>query len=483
MYGIVTPLGAQAIRSWNASSCLLRKHALKAKSCLRSWMLGPACFENGQPLSSARGPTLVISAWVYTLVARVPRGSSCDHPDNADRFILWWQGFLGGVAVTILTTQTASIARESLALSTPYEAPSRGLETLVTEVFAQALGLESVGANDDFFDLGGDSLTAEVIGMNIAERTGCAFQLSTLVEHGSPRKIAALLGDLSQETVTTPVAVQGRPPIFVVHGRQGFTLLKPTFRNALADGQKLFMFELPGIRGGRCCDHIEDIAANYVGQLVEKHPKGPVLLAAFCMGSVIALEMASQLSKIGRPVHQLALIDPSLPLTKSWLRVSLDPSHRIAKALVRRLPRYLFPMSQVWLRCVPHFVHELRFRRSLEKERREGMESYPELRLSLRAQAKLRAAYLRYKPKPFHGPVAILLSSRTRATSYPNADIWAELIPERQRRISPSTAARVNYLLPKQSVRLFDGEHQDISGSVQVARLLQSVYDDALLTS
>jgi hypothetical protein len=79
------------------------------------------------------------------------------------------------------------------------------------------------------------------------------------------------------------------------------------------------------------------------------------------------------------------------------------------------------------------------------------------LRLSLNAQAKLRAAYLRYEPTPFHGPVAILLSSLTRATK---------------------TEISVD-LLPFQHVHVFEGNHQDISGSVAAAHLLQATFDAA----
>jgi thioesterase domain-containing protein/acyl carrier protein len=380
--------------------------------------------------------------------------------------------------VTILTSQSALIARDDLSLATPYEAPSSALESLIAEIFAQALGLEMVGANDDFFDLGGDSLAAEVISMQIAQRTGHAFELSTLVEHGCPRKIAGLLGASEIEDIVSADDTE-RPPIFVVHGRQGFTLLKPSFREALADGQRLFMFELPRVRGGQCYDRIEDIATIYVGQLIEKHPRGPIFLAAFCMGGVIALEMAAQLAKLGRPVHQLALIDPTLPLTKSWLRVSLDPSHPLSMALLRHLPRSLFPIWKTWLRYVPHFLHELRFRRALERERQEGRESYSELRLSINAQAKLRAAYLRHEPPPFLGPVAILLSSRGRATVYPNAKVWTDLAPQRQRRVPASSAARVARLLPNQQVHVFEGEHQEVSESIAAARLLQSIFDKA----
>lgn len=366
--------------------------------------------------------------------------------------------------MTIQSTQTVSVTRESLLLSTPYEAPDGALELLIAEVFAQVLNLEKVGANDDFFDLGGDSLLAEIISMTISERAGRAFQLSALLEYGSPRKIAALLDGTSSKTVVpTSVTREAiRPPIFIVHGRQGFTLLKPTFQKALADDQKLFMFELPGIRGGRCYERIEDIASIYVGQLVEKHPHGPILLAAFCMGSLIALEMAAQLAKIGRPVRQLALIDPSLPISKSWLRVSLDPRLAISQALVGHLPPVLFPISKAWLRYMPRVLHELRFRNALERKRREGREKYSELRLSINAQAKLRAAYLRYQPRTFHGPVAILLSSRARAAVFPNdTEIWVDLLPQRQ-------------------VHVFEGKHDGVSGSTTAARLLQSIFDAAL---
>ena len=185
--------------------------------------------------------------------------------------------------MTIESPRTASVTRESLKLSTPYEVPDGALELNIAQAFAQVLNLEKVGANDDFFDLGGDSLLAEILSLAISERTGSAFQLSALLEYGSPRKIAALLEGTSDALISTGTARETpRPPIFFVHGREGFTLLKPSFKRALADDQKLIMFELPGIRGGRSYERIEDIAAIYVGQLAEEYPQGPILLAAFC---------------------------------------------------------------------------------------------------------------------------------------------------------------------------------------------------------
>ena len=79
------------------------------------------------------------------------------------------------------------ITRESLGLATPYEAPSGELEKLIAGAFAEVFELDKVGANDEFFDIGGDSLLAETLSIVISERTGRDFQISALIEHGSPK--------------------------------------------------------------------------------------------------------------------------------------------------------------------------------------------------------------------------------------------------------------------------------------------------------
>ena len=50
------------------------------------------------------------------------------------------------------------ITRESLGLGTAYEAPAGELEKLIAGAFADVFELDRVGANDEFFDIGGDSL-------------------------------------------------------------------------------------------------------------------------------------------------------------------------------------------------------------------------------------------------------------------------------------------------------------------------------------
>jgi len=85
------------------------------------------------------------------------------------------------------------ISRESLALSTPYIAPSNETEALATTTFAEVFNLDLVGLNDQFVELGGDSFLAAVLSLALSERGGIEFQPSALDELGSPREIARLI--------------------------------------------------------------------------------------------------------------------------------------------------------------------------------------------------------------------------------------------------------------------------------------------------
>jgi acyl carrier protein len=97
---------------------------------------------------------------------------------------------------------TRNIRRESLGLPVPFEPPEGDLETAIAEIFADAFDIDRVGANDDFFDLGGDSLIAAVLSMKLAEHVGHEVPVSSVLENGSPRRMAALLSRRPSDNAT-----------------------------------------------------------------------------------------------------------------------------------------------------------------------------------------------------------------------------------------------------------------------------------------
>jgi thioesterase domain-containing protein len=356
------------------------------------------------------------------------------------------------------------IRRESLRLPVSYAAPATKLEVSIAGAFAEVFELDQVGADDSFFDLGGDSLLGEVLSELISQRAGRDFQISSLMEHSSPRQIAGLL---SGEPTDPNVSPPKRPPIFIVHGRKGFILLKPEFRQAFAEGQEVQVFELPGLRGGPSCDRVEDIAAAYVAQITELNPRGPILIAAFCVGALIALEMASQLSGMRRPISQLVLLDPGLPKNrplnlkreiKNKARVAGSPAHEASNWRLRAqllLHRLRGAVRFAKVEKVDFFEDLSRFRTRLLAKELRGRSKFPEQAQSVEACAKLHAALRQYRPAVFDGPVTIL-ASLERDMNYP----WSVLLPRR----------RVNQVFKK---------HDEV-GTAHAARLVQSICDAAL---
>jgi len=363
------------------------------------------------------------------------------------------------------SSRPALIARAELGLSTPYEVPEGELEILVASIFAEVFDVDTIGANDDFFDIGGDSLVAETLSLAISEQTGRNFQLSALVEHGSPRKIAALLREKLSKTDAATATT--RPPIFIVHGRDGLTFPTPEFRRALADDQKLYMFELPGIRGiGHSYERIEDIASVYVSELEQSYREGPIFLASFCMGALIALEMAAQLAKKGRPIRQLVLLDPGIPKNALNARAFKSRTLRLASgwhwlgASLRRLLHWSPVPSNDSQEALTN-KYRLRLEQKVKEGRltRDGRVKRPGLQLSVDAQAKLRAAYKRYRPIPFHGSVTILASRDRESILRDPTTIWSETLPQRK-------------------IVVVMEHHSDLRGS-SIAHHMQKVFDAA----
>ncbi|MGC5568973.1 condensation domain-containing protein, partial [Streptomyces sp. FR-108] len=95
-------------------------------------------------------------------------------------------------------------------------APRTEAERVLTEVWAQVLGVEEVGVEDNFFDLGGHSLLATQVISRVREVFGVEVPLSVLFDEPTVRDFASVI-----ETSGTGVTA---PPVTVVDRDQALPL-------------------------------------------------------------------------------------------------------------------------------------------------------------------------------------------------------------------------------------------------------------------
>jgi acyl carrier protein len=99
----------------------------------------------------------------------------------------------GGAMSGILQDQAVEsfrLRRDDLALNNPFVSPADEVEAGIATDFASILELDRVGAEDDFYDLGGDSMAALQIALALSERFAFPFNAGLLGEHRSPRALA-----------------------------------------------------------------------------------------------------------------------------------------------------------------------------------------------------------------------------------------------------------------------------------------------------
>ncbi|MFF4383413.1 amino acid adenylation domain-containing protein [Kitasatospora sp. NPDC001547] len=186
-------------------------------------------------------------------------------------------------------------------------------EANVGAAFAEVLGLDSVGVDDDFFALGGHSLLAVRLVENLRERgvtiaVRDVFAAPTVAELLKRTSLSSMRDALA---VLLPIRQQGeRPPFFFLHpaGGVGWCYM-PLARHVPAD-IPLYALQARGLDGvDEVAGSIAEMATDYIEQMRSVQPSGPYHLLGWSYGGVIAHEIAVQLQAAGEEVGALVMLD------------------------------------------------------------------------------------------------------------------------------------------------------------------------------
>jgi thioesterase domain-containing protein len=205
---------------------------------------------------------------------------------------------------------------------------SGDVEAVVTGWWKALLALDSVGLDEDFFDLGGHSLVGVQLFSKIKQTYGVELGLSTLFDARTIRQLAEVINQSSKPSKSEPepwspvVPIQAdgsRPPLYLIPGGYGTTVLP--FREVsllLGPDQPVYGLEAQMPLPNEEEEAIPVRAARFVNELRAKQPHGPYCLAGWCGGGYVAYEMAQTLVAAGQEVAFLGIIecpDPQYPRT------------------------------------------------------------------------------------------------------------------------------------------------------------------------
>ncbi len=196
-----------------------------------------------------------------------------------------------------------------------YIEPAAGLEATIAKIWAQFLKIERVGATDDFFELGGSSLLAAEMLLQLEKTSGRKAPVLSLLQGQTPRGMAAyILGEAKADVRPLLVAIQEKGPnlpIYLIPPTKGSALTYLNLAQALGAEQPVFAFDDAAVEGYEWT--IEKLATRYLAELQQTQPHGPYVIGGMCKGATVALEMVQQLAKLGHKVALLLVLDGAAP--------------------------------------------------------------------------------------------------------------------------------------------------------------------------
>ncbi|QIB41839.1 non-ribosomal peptide synthetase [Streptomyces aureoverticillatus] len=197
-----------------------------------------------------------------------------------------------------------------------YRAPRTPQEEVLAGLFAQVLGVEKVGIDDNFFDLGGHSLLATKLISRIRTVLMVEVPIRLVFQSPTVADVAAHLTGGSEATghsdpfgVVLPLKTGGtKAPVWFIH--PGFGLCWSYLGMATQLGDRpAYGIQARGFDGAPLPETFEEMVADYADQILDLQPEGPFHLVGHSIGGPIGQAVAVELQRRGHDVPLVVLLD------------------------------------------------------------------------------------------------------------------------------------------------------------------------------
>ncbi|MDE1671886.1 non-ribosomal peptide synthetase, partial [Nocardia gipuzkoensis] len=221
----------------------------------------------------------------------------------------------------------------------PYRAPGTPLERTVLEVFDEVLEPgdgRRIGMDDDFFDLGGNSLVATRAVSRLRTLTGAEVRVQWFFTDSTPAALAArilaaladdhdydqdsnaALGVLLPIRTMVPHDTAAAQPLFCLHPMYGLSWCYAGLARYVPASTPIFGLQSPALtEEGYLPESLTEMARRYVAEIRAVQPHGPYRLLGWSLGGVLAHAVATELQAAGEDIGLLTMLDshPDIDVT------------------------------------------------------------------------------------------------------------------------------------------------------------------------
>jgi len=283
--------------------------------------------------------------------------------------------------------------------------------------------------DSNFFDVGGDSLAALDLAMDVSSRAGHNVEMSAVFEAPTVKQFTSLVNkgiNAASSLLVTLKEGDGPSPLYLVHGYGGSVMELRALAQSIDGNVPITGIRASGFEPDEpVFDRVEEMAAIYLAQIRSAQPEGPYHLAGYSAGGLIAVEMARQLLAEGARVSPVLLLDTTTHeshwTSKTWREFLFRRTIHHLRSLFQGPdvgPRFLETVRSLggrlrsaFLGSVPRhdIVPSLGLTEQVRKLRHAGLR-----------------AYTRYVPVPIQVPIVLVRSELRFSSAADPATIWRD---------------------------------------------------------
>lgn len=258
--------------------------------------------------------------------ARLPQYMQPDHWVWLDQMPLTASGKINYNALASMTLPHRGSGRR----------PRSETERQLHRLYADVLGLEHLNIDDDFFLLGGNSINALKLMIQVNQHFATSLSLGQLLEHSSIHQLAQLLERRKSQQAATSLVVlnQGdkrQPALLLAHPAGGNVLCYQPMVQALGARYPVYGIQVADFSQPHDYNHdITALATFYLQQAADIAYRPELIIGGWSLGATIALEMGQQIARHTGQAPMLLVLDQPAPQGLSDDVAAMNAGDRLA---------------------------------------------------------------------------------------------------------------------------------------------------------
>ncbi|MCZ4077345.1 amino acid adenylation domain-containing protein [Rhodococcus sp. H36-A4] len=202
-----------------------------------------------------------------------------------------------------------------------FSPPATATEIVVAQMYAAVLDpSEPIGAQDDFFALGGNSLLATRVADALRTELSVDVAVAWMFSAPTVEALARCIDDAESRSTTDPFDTvlplqtgADETPLFCIHPASGLAWCYAGLAASLESGRTVYGIQSPELTGTRTAPtSLDEVAQLYTEEIRSVRPHGPYNLLGWSFGGFVAHAVAARLRQSGEEVSLLAMLDPDM---------------------------------------------------------------------------------------------------------------------------------------------------------------------------